>query len=93
MAALIEISGGLVPPYDALATASMPPTLILHGAADNIVPVSFAHELDHKLSGLGIPHRTEILPNEGHWFSAAALPRLLNAVSGFLVERLGLQTT
>ena len=92
VAAIVDISGGLVPPYDALATASMPPTLILHGAADNIVPVSFAHQLDRKLSGLGIPHRTEILPNEAHWFSPAALPRLLNAVSGFLVEHLRLQT-
>lgn len=82
--ALIDISGGLAPPYDALATSRMPPTLILHGAADNIVPVSYAQQLDRKLSELGVPHRTEILPGEGHWFSATALPQMLLAVSSFL---------
>ncbi len=59
--ALLEVSGGLPPPYDALATRRMPPTLIVHGAVDNIVPVSFAHDLDRKLTELGVSHRTEIL--------------------------------
>ncbi len=86
--ALLDISGGLTPPYDALASAAMPPTLILHGAADNVVPVSFAHDLDRILSRLNVPHRTEILPGEGHWFSAAAFPRMLLAVSSFVQEQL-----
>ena len=86
--ALLDISGGLVPPYDAQASSAMPPTLILHGASDKVVPVSFAEDLDRKLSALKVSHRTEILPGEGHWFSAAALPRLLLAVSSFLQERL-----
>lgn len=81
---LLDVSGGLPPPYDALATSRMPPTLIVHGAADNVVPVSFAHELDRKLTELGVSHRTEILPGEGHWFSGPSLPRILLAVSSFL---------
>ena len=86
--ALIDISGGLPPPYSGLATSKMPPTLILHGGADNIVPVSFASDLDQILSRLNVHHRTEILPGEGHWFSAAALPRILFAVSNFLSDSL-----
>ena len=82
--ALLDVSGGLAPPYNALATSKFPPTLIVHGAADTIVPVRFAHDLDHKLTELQVPHRTEILQGEGHWFSAPALPRLLVAVSQFL---------
>jgi carboxymethylenebutenolidase len=82
--ALMDVSGGLVPPYDALATERMPPTLIVHGATDTIVPVSFAQELDRRLTALGVPHRTEILPDEGHWFSPAAAPRILLAASSFL---------
>ena len=82
--ALLDVSGGLVPPYDALATSKFPPTLIVHGAADSIVPVHFAHELDRKLTELQVPHRTEILQGEGHWFNAPVLPRLLLAVSQFL---------
>ncbi|MGI4830590.1 MAG: alpha/beta hydrolase family protein [Janthinobacterium lividum] len=81
---ILELSGGLVDPYTALATAQMPPTLIVHGATDTIVPVSFAHDLDQRLTSLGVIHRTEILPNEGHWFSPAAMPRMLLTVSSFL---------
>lgn len=87
--ALLEISGGLPPPYDALATARMPPTLILHGAIDNIVPVSFARDLDRKLTELGVEHRTEIIEREGHWFGSGSLVRILLAVSSFLEPYLG----
>ena len=92
ISAVLDISGGLVEPFAALATREMPPTLILHGAADNIVPVTFAHDLQHKLTTLGVHHRTEILPGEGHWFSPAAQPRILFAVSSFLGEHLQSQS-
>ncbi len=82
--AIVEISGGLAAPYDAIATERFPPTLILHGAQDTVVPISYARNLDRRLTELNVAHRTEILENEGHWFSSAALPRLLLAVSGFL---------
>ncbi len=82
--AIVEVSGGLVPPFEGLATHHLPPTLLLHGDADTIVPVSFAHALDRKLTELGVLHRTEILLGEGHWFSPSAWPRLLMAVSAFL---------
>ena len=86
--AVMDISGGLVPPYEARATDRFPPTLILHGAEDPIVPASYATALREKLTALNVAHRAEILPGEGHWFSPAALPRLLMAVSGFLEEHL-----
>ncbi len=86
--ALLDISGGLVPPYDALATSHFPPTLILHGEADQIVPVSFAKDLEEKLSSLRVQHCTELLAGEGHWFSPAALPRMLLATSTFLEQHL-----
>ena len=92
MRALLDVSGGLVPPYDAMATERMPPTLILHGAADTIVSVSYALELDRRLTDLEVPHRTEILEGEGHWFSGNALPRILLAVSAFLQENLKLES-
>ena len=82
--AVIEVSGGLVPPYDRQVTARFPPTLILHGADDAVVPVNFAHRLESRLAALAVPHHSEILPGEGHWFSPAALPRMLVAVSSFL---------
>lgn len=80
---IVELSGGFVEPYRSRANISFPPTLILHGEADAVVPVSFAHELDQRLSELGVPHEALLLPQEGHWFSGAAQLKLLVAVSGF----------
>ena len=86
--AIIEISGGLVEPYRSLANKHFAPTLILHGAQDEVVPLTYATDLAQKLTELNIAHRTEILDGEGHWFSSAALPRMLLAVSSFLEEHL-----
>lgn len=82
--AIIDISGGLVAPFEDLATKRFPPTLILHGTSDPVVPVGFAEALTAKLTQLNVAHRTELLSGEGHWFSSAAWPRLLMAVSDFL---------
>lgn len=86
--AVIALSGGLVEPYNSQATSHFAPTLILHGATDNLVPASHAEALTARLTQLDVAHRTEILPGEGHWFSQAALPRLLLAVSSFLQDHL-----
>ena len=81
---IVEISGGLPAPYAEQATARFPPTLILHGENDEIVPVRFAHELDNLLNHLNVAHETRLLPREGHWFSSGAQLQLLLAVSSFL---------
>lgn len=86
--ALLDVSGGLVPPYDALATSAMPPTLVVHGEADTVVDVRFAREVTRRLRELGVVCDEEILPGEGHWFSAAAVPRILLAMSRFLQREL-----
>ena len=82
--ALVDISGGLVPPYSALATPHFPPTLILHGDADTVVTPTHARELNTLLTKLGVSHTTRIFPDEGHWFSGAAQMQILLAVSNFL---------
>ncbi len=86
--AVVDISGGLVAPYDALATSHFPPTLILHGESDQIVPVANAHQLDALLTKLAVPHTLRLLPEEGHFFSSAAQMQLLLAVGGFLSKHL-----
>ena len=42
------------------------PTLILHGAKDELIPINQAHLLDRQLEATGIPHRFVIFPNAGH---------------------------
>lgn len=82
--AVIEISGGLAQPYAAHATSAFPPTLILHGVADTVVPITRATELNALLDHLAVPHKMHLFPNEGHWFSADAHLRILAAVAQFL---------
>ncbi len=86
--AIVEVSGGLVAPYFDSATATFPPTLILHGEQDTVVPISHARSLDDLLTRLDIPHQVQLFPAEGHWFSPAAQLRILQAIATFLTKRL-----
>ena len=67
---VVEFFGGL-PRNLADRVKSMPPTLILHGAADPIVPVQQAHDLERLLTEGGITHETHIYPLAGHGFLGA----------------------
>ena len=52
-------------------SAQSPPTLILHGGADPLVPVSQSTQLKTKLETANVPVQLFIYPNEGHgWFGA-----------------------
>ena len=86
--AVVEVSGGLVEPYAANATASFPPTLILHGSSDTVVSISHAHELDARLTALNVPHAIHIFPGETHWFSEAAQLNILAHTARFLATHL-----
>ncbi|MDQ2834021.1 MAG: alpha/beta fold hydrolase [Acidobacteriota bacterium] len=86
--AVVEISGGLAQPYSSRVTSSFPPTLILHGESDTVVPVSHAIELNTLLDRLAVPHQMHLLPGEGHLFSPAAQPLILAAVTEFLARHL-----
>lgn len=69
--AMVDFFGGLPEPFSERFTA-MAPTLILHGDADAIVPVTEAHKLASALAARGIAHETKIYPGEGHIFSPIA---------------------
>ncbi len=47
-------------------TAKMPPTLIIHGDADPLVPIQQSQRFMAKLEELKIPHRLEVRPGKGH---------------------------
>lgn len=69
--AVVEFFGGLP---DALAAnaAKLPPTLILHGDADTIVPVAEAHKLQRLLQEHKVPYEIHIYPDAGHGFLGAS---------------------
>jgi carboxymethylenebutenolidase len=60
-------------PQGAIATTSkLPPTLVLHGAADPIVPVANAYAVEALLRQQNVPHEIKVYPGQGHGFRGAA---------------------
>jgi len=49
------------------------PTLILHGAQDNFIPVDQALSLRDQLKAAGIPYRLVLYPNNGHFLPRASV--------------------
>ena len=78
IAAIVEYYGGLPPDlHDGAKT--MPPTLILHGDKDVLVPVADAHELDELLTKENRPHEMKIYEGANHAFNFPELPFWYNA--------------
>jgi carboxymethylenebutenolidase len=69
--AVVDLFGGL-PAQIADALTRMPPTLIVHGEDDRIVPVAEAHRLRDLLAARGVPHEVKLYPGEGHILSPLA---------------------
>lgn len=86
--AVVEISGGMPENAIPLMRPSYPPTLILHGDQDTVVPVRLAHQLKELLERLHVPHQAVILPGQGHWFDAPAQLQIMMATAGFLASHL-----
>jgi len=66
--AVVEFFGGL-PKEMKLFMRRLCPTLILHGDADDTVPVEEAHDLKAVLEKKGIPYEMKIYAGAGHGFS------------------------
>jgi acetyl esterase/lipase len=47
-------------------TAKYPPTLIVHGDDDKIVPLQQAKAMDQALARAGVPHKLEVISGGGH---------------------------
>jgi acetyl esterase/lipase len=61
----LEAAGKAVSPLYRM-TADMPPTLIIHGDADELVPIQQAELVMKRLEELKVPHRLEVRPGKGH---------------------------
>jgi dipeptidyl aminopeptidase/acylaminoacyl peptidase len=46
--------------------AKYPPTLIIHGDSDKVVPLQQAQAMDHALAKAGVEHALEVIPGGGH---------------------------
>lgn len=77
---------GFLPP--GLERASLPPTLILHGDADRVVPVSNAEAVEKLVKSKGGSVQSHIYPGEGHGLSLASWPDAIARTEAFLREHL-----
>jgi carboxymethylenebutenolidase len=66
----------------------LPPTLVLHGARDTIVPVSNAHAIRTLLERLQAPHEVHVYPDQGHSFQGLAQLDAANRTAAFLRRHL-----
>jgi carboxymethylenebutenolidase len=70
LSVVIEFFGGLPKPMREKAS-NLPPTLIIHGDADRIVPVAEAHDLRDLLAKAKRPFEVKVYEGAGHVFSGA----------------------
>ncbi len=85
--AVVSISGSLPDRYFSPALI-LSQLLIIHGSADNVVPVSNATQLAELCKTNNGVCELSIYPNEGHAFSAGAKSRIANEISRFLARAL-----
>lgn len=69
-------------------TAQSPPTLILHGTDDEVVPLSQSQALQQKLQVAGVPHLLQVYPGEGHGWYGTKLSQSFDLVQTFLNQHL-----
>jgi acetyl esterase/lipase len=65
-------------------TNQSPPTLILHGGIDIVVPSSQSVLLNNKLTISGVAHQYIFYPTEGHGWVGATLIDSFNKIQAFL---------
>jgi carboxymethylenebutenolidase len=87
IAAVVEFFGGLPEPL-AEDVRRLPPTLILHGEADRVVPVAEAHRLRRFCEERGVCVEVETFPGAGHFFSPPVMQQAALRALDFLERHL-----
>jgi dienelactone hydrolase len=85
--AVVEFCGGL-PEELAGDCVQMPPTLILHGEADNIVPVAEARRVEQLMKQTNSAHEMKVYPGVGHFFSGLTMVDAAQRTLAFLKKHL-----
>jgi acetyl esterase/lipase len=69
-------------------SAQSPPTIILHGTLDDVVPIAQSVNLKNKLSGFGVPVEMYTYSKEGHGWSGSTLEDSFDKIAAFLLSHL-----
>ena len=65
-----------------------PPTLLLHGGRDGLVPASQSQKLKAKLDSVGVRSELVVYPGEGHGWQGSNLTDSYNRIEQFLNKNL-----
>ena len=65
-----------------------PPTLLIHGDADRLVPVSNSHDMYAALQGHGVESKVIIIPGAGHGFRDADAELAMTALVDWFAQHL-----
>lgn len=71
-------------PYHKATKETAVPTLLIHGGADMLVPVSQADKMHKKLLALNVPVQYDMYPNEKHGISSAVRGEVFGKVVSWL---------
>jgi phospholipase/carboxylesterase len=72
--AILAFSGALIAPESLAAELSSPtPVLLVHGEADDVVPVARSREAESALRAVGVPVDLHIIPRLGHGIDDTSL--------------------
>lgn len=66
-----------------------PPTLLLHGGRDGLVPVAQSKKLKKSLDNAGVPSELVVYPTEGHGWQGANLADAYKHIEKFLAQYVG----
>ena len=86
--AVVDYFGGLTDAMGRLLK-TMPPTLILHGAKDALVPVAEAYKLQKLFEEKHVQYKMKIYPDQGHGFRGADERDAMERVFAFFDKHLG----
>jgi len=80
---LVVLSGGF---FGSLAdrVRRLPPTLLLHGSDDDVVPLAEAERVARALDRLRVPHALIVYPGQGHGLDASLRPDGIARAVAFL---------
>ncbi|MGY9058100.1 MAG: dienelactone hydrolase family protein [Alphaproteobacteria bacterium] len=82
--AVVSLGGGLSGHIPEKNVRRLPPTLLLHGSRDRVVPLVRALKISKAMERFGIPVQLKVYQGEGHSFSRRAHTDAVAAVARFL---------
>ena len=83
-----SLGGAMSRHIPATAIGNMPPTLILHGGRDRVVPLNRALGLKKAMAKAGVDGEIKIYKGEGHSFSRRAHADAIESVARFMANSL-----